>query len=67
MRILQVVRLAAVASSFLPLSVLAQENKIKRSDLLPAVEKTVAAQGSGGRDDSRLFRRKGERADFLRG
>jgi uncharacterized membrane protein YkoI len=47
MRILQVVRLAAVASSFLPLSVLAQEKKIKRSDLPPAVEKTVAAQSSG--------------------
>jgi hypothetical protein len=63
---LQVVRLAAVASSFLPLSILAQEKKIKRSDLPPAVEETVAAQ-SLGRDDSRLFRRKGERADFLRG
>jgi hypothetical protein len=47
MRILQVVRLAAVASSFLPLLVLAQEKKIKRSDLPPAVEKTVAAQSSG--------------------
>jgi hypothetical protein len=47
MRILQVVRLAAVASSFLPLSVLAQEKKIKRSDLPPAVEKTVVAQSSG--------------------
>jgi hypothetical protein len=47
MRILQVVRLAAVASSFLPLSVLAQEKKIKRSDLPPAVERTVAAQKSG--------------------
>jgi hypothetical protein len=47
MRILQVVGLAAVASSFLALSVLAQEKKIKRSDLPPAVEKTIAAQSSG--------------------
>ena len=45
MRILQVVGLAAGASLFLALSVLAEEKKIKRSDLPPAVEKTVAAQG----------------------
>jgi hypothetical protein len=47
MRILQVVGLAAGASLFLALSVLAEEKKIKRSDLPPAVEKTVAAQSLG--------------------
>jgi hypothetical protein len=45
MRILQVVGLAAGTSLFFVLSVLAAEKKIKRSDLPPAVEKTVAAQG----------------------
>jgi hypothetical protein len=38
---------AAVAGLFLALSVLAQEKKIKRSDLPPAVQKMVAAQSSG--------------------
>ncbi len=45
MRILQLVGLAAATSSFFTLSVQAAEKKIKRSDLPPAVEKTVAAQG----------------------
>src|SRR4029077_9618292 len=45
MRILQVVGLTAGASLFFALSVLAAEKKIKRSDLPPAVENTVAAQG----------------------
>ena len=45
MRILQMVGLAAATSLFFALSVLAAEKKIKRSDLPPAVEKTVAAQG----------------------
>jgi hypothetical protein len=78
MRILQVVRLAAVASSFLPLAVLAQETKIKRSDLPPAVEKTVAAQSSGAmirsfseeRENGQIFYEaemtaKGHRQDVL--
>ena len=47
MRILPVVGLAAGASLFFALSVLAAEKKIKRSDLPPAVEKTVAAQSLG--------------------
>jgi hypothetical protein len=47
MRILQVVGLTAGASLFFALSVLAAEKKIKRSDLPPAVEKTVAAQSLG--------------------
>ena len=47
MRILQVVGLAAATSLFFVLSVLAAEKKIKRSDLPPAVEKTVAAQSLG--------------------
>ena len=44
MRILQVVGLAAATSLFFVLSVSAAEKKINRSDLPPAVEKTVAAQ-----------------------
>jgi hypothetical protein len=47
MRILQAVGLAAATSLFFVLSVLAAEKKIKRSDLPPAVEKTVAAQSLG--------------------
>jgi len=47
MPISPVVGLAAAASLFLALSALAQEKKIRRSDLPPAVEKTVAAQSSG--------------------
>ena len=47
MRILQAVGLAAATSLFFVLSVLAAEKKIKRSDLPPAVEKTVAAQSFG--------------------
>jgi hypothetical protein len=47
MRILQMVKLAAVTSLFVALSVLAAEKKIKRSDLPPPVEKTVAAQSAG--------------------
>ena len=47
MRILQVVGLTAGARLFFALSVLAAEKKIKRSDLPPAVEKTVAAQSLG--------------------
>ena len=45
MRILQVVGLTAATGLFFVLSVLAAEKKINRSDLPPAVEKTVAAQG----------------------
>jgi uncharacterized membrane protein YkoI len=48
MRIAQAVKLAAVTCLFLALSVLAQERKIKRSDLPAAVEQTVAAQSLGG-------------------
>jgi uncharacterized membrane protein YkoI len=47
MRLLQVVGLTAGASLFFGLSVLAAEKKIKRSDLPPAIEKTVAAQSLG--------------------
>ena len=47
MRILQAVGLAAATSLFFVLSVLAAEKKIKRSDLPPAVEKTVAARSLG--------------------
>ena len=47
MRILQAVGLAAATSLFFVLSVLAAEKKIKRSDLPPAVEKTVTAQSQG--------------------
>lgn len=47
MRIPQVVGLAAIACLFLAFSAIAQERKIKRSDLPTAVEKTVAAQSSG--------------------
>ena len=47
MRILQAVGLAAATSLFFVLSVLSAEKKIKRSDLPPAVEKTVAAQSLG--------------------
>jgi hypothetical protein len=65
MRISQVRGLAAVAGLFLALSVLAQEKKIKRSDLPPALEKTVAAQSSGAstqgfseeRENGRTFTR----------
>jgi hypothetical protein len=41
------VGLAAVATLFLTLPALTQEKRIKRSDLPPAVEKTVEAQSSG--------------------
>lgn len=47
MSIERVVGLAVVASLFLTLPALTQEKKIKRSDLPPAVEKTVAAQSQG--------------------
>lgn len=47
MRISRIVGLAAVASLSLAFSALAQEKRIKRSDLPPAVEKAVAAQSSG--------------------
>ena len=43
----RVVGLAVVASLFLALPALTQEKKIKRSDLSPAVEKTVATQSQG--------------------
>ena len=47
MRISRIVGLAAVASLSLAFAALAQEKRIKRSDLPPAVEKAVAAQSSG--------------------
>jgi hypothetical protein len=47
MQILRVIGLAAATSLFFALSVLAAEKKIKRSDLPPAVEKTVVAQSLG--------------------
>jgi hypothetical protein len=47
MRNSRIVGLAAVASLSLAFSALAQEKRIKRSDLPPAVEKAVAAQSSG--------------------
>ena len=47
MRISQIIELAAVAGLSLAFSALAQEKRIKRSDLPPAVEKAVAAQSSG--------------------
>jgi hypothetical protein len=47
MRILRVIGLASATSLFFALSVQAAEKKIKRSDLPPAVEKTVAAQSLG--------------------
>jgi uncharacterized membrane protein YkoI len=47
MSISRVAGLAVVASLFLNLPALTQERKIKRSDLPPAVEKTVAVQSQG--------------------
>lgn len=47
MSILRVIGLALVASMFLAFPALAQEKKIKRSDLPPAVEKVVAEQSQG--------------------
>jgi uncharacterized membrane protein YkoI len=47
MRILRIIGLAAGGSLFFALLALAQEKKIKRSDLPPAVEHTVAAQSLG--------------------
>ena len=44
MRILQAVGLAAGTSLFFAIPLLAGEKKIQRSELPPAVEKTVAAQ-----------------------
>ena len=47
MRILQAVGLAAGTSLFFAMPLLAGEKKIQRSELPPAVEKTVAAQSLG--------------------
>jgi hypothetical protein len=47
MGILRVIGLSLVAAMFLSIAALTQEKKIKRSDLPPAVEKTVAAQSQG--------------------
>jgi uncharacterized membrane protein YkoI len=47
MSVSRVVGLALVTCLSLTLPALTQENKIKRSDLPPAVEKTVAAQSQG--------------------
>ena len=47
MRILQAVGLAAGTSLFFAIPLLAGEKKIQRSELPPAVEKTVAAQSLG--------------------
>lgn len=47
MNIQRVIGLALAATMFLTFPVLAQEKKIKRSDLPAAVEKTVAAQSQG--------------------
>lgn len=44
---LRVIGVALVASMFLTFPTLAQEKKIKRSDLPPAVEKVVAEQSQG--------------------
>jgi uncharacterized membrane protein YkoI len=47
MSIFRVVALVAVPTLLLSATLFAQEKKIKRSDLPPAVEKTVAAQSKG--------------------
>lgn len=47
MRITRVFVLAILAMSLLSVATMAQEKKIKRADLPPAVEKTVAAQSQG--------------------
>ena len=47
MNIPREISLVAVATVFLTLPALAQENKVNRSDLPPAVEKTVASQTEG--------------------
>ena len=47
MNIPREISLVVVATVFLTLPALAQENKINRSDLPPAVEKTVASQTEG--------------------
>ena len=47
MNISGVVEVAVIASFFLSVPALTQEKKIQRSDLPPAVEKTVAAQSQG--------------------
>ena len=40
-------RIAVIASPVPPATIVAQEKKIQRADLPPAVEKTVAAQTQG--------------------
>jgi hypothetical protein len=47
MKLNRTMSIAFVASLFAAGTALAQEKKIKREDLPPAVEKTVAAQGQG--------------------
>jgi len=47
MSILRVVALGAVSTLLLSAAMVGQEKKINRSDLPPAVEKTVAAQSKG--------------------
>jgi len=47
MSIFRVMELALAAALFLDLPASTQERKINRSDLPPAVEKTVAAEGQG--------------------
>ena len=47
MRILRIIGLVAAGSLSFALLALAEEKQIKRSDLPPAVEQTVAAQSSG--------------------
>jgi uncharacterized membrane protein YkoI len=47
MNVFRVVALVAVSTLLLSATLVAQEKKIKRSDLPPAVEKTVVAQSKG--------------------
>jgi hypothetical protein len=47
MNVFRVVALVAVSTLLLSTTMVAQEKKIKRSDLPPAVEKTVVAQSKG--------------------
>ena len=56
MSIFRVVALVAVPTLLLSATLFAQEKKIKRSDLPPAVEKTVVAQSK--RSEIRGFRRR---------
>jgi uncharacterized membrane protein YkoI len=58
MNVSRVVALVAVSTLLLSATLVAQEKKIKRSDLPPAVEKTVVAQSKGA--ETRSFSQETE-------